>query len=225
MPSLSEVWPAIKPALLRGPSQVLDQSEPDLFGRMIQVVLEATVDARKATAAVGVLREADFLRPEELAQADLRELEETLRAGHVTIGPKPLRSAQRLAAWVVERGLAPDELASVSMSALRDSLLSVSGIGSATSDAILLFGLEQPSYPVDRATYRILARHGWIDTTVDYEEARDTVLTAVGTDPASLVELSEAMVRVGREFCKLNGPRCERCPLRPWLPESGPIEG
>ena len=39
----------------------------------------------------------------------------------------------------------------------------VPGIGLAAADAILLFALKRPSYPVDRATYRVLVRHGWLD--------------------------------------------------------------
>ncbi len=98
------------------------------------------------------------------------------------------------------------------------------GLGPATVDSILSRGLGRATYPVDRATYRILVRHGWLDPTADYDEARSVAESLAPDDSAMLTRLSAAFERVGRDFCKPTVAKCERCPLRSLLPEGGPRE-
>ena len=83
--------------------------------------------------------------------------------------------------------------------------------------------LGRPTYPLDRATFRILARHGWIETTTDYDEARDVVDSALGDRPSSFSRWESATAEIGLRHCKAQAPRCESCPLKPWLPEGGPV--
>ena len=136
----------------------------------------------------------------------------------------PLR---RVARWVVDHhagsaeALRDEDLAT---DQLREELLGLNGVGPATADALLLFALRRPVYPVDRATYRILIRHDWLDPTADYDEARAVVERQGPDDPSGLARLSDWLERVGREFCRAGVARCERCPLRPFLPEGGPSE-
>ena len=59
---------------------------------------------------------------------------------------------------------------------LREELSMIKGIGPATADAIILLALKRPSYPVDRASFRVLVRHGWIDSTATYDDARDLLV-------------------------------------------------
>ena len=102
----------------------------------------------------------------------------------------------------------------------------------AGADAILLYALKRPSYPVDRATYRVLVRHGWLDPTATYDEARDLLVDSVTDradvlneeeDPAvELAELAHGMEQLGRRFCRAAAPHCDGCPLESLLPEGGP---
>src|SRR5262249_44308684 len=94
----------------------------------------------------------------------------------------------------------------------------------ATADAILLFALGRAAYPVDRGTYRILVRHGWIDTSADYEEVSQLLVRLAGERPDELVRLSRGLVQVARQYCRVGSPRCTRCPLKAVLPEQGPLE-
>ena len=79
-------------------------------------------------------------------------------------------------------------------------------------------------YPLDRATYRILIRHGWLDSSADYDEARDVVERPWAGDPVTLARLSDWLARIGSEFCRVRVAKCDRCPLRGFLPEGGPVE-
>jgi endonuclease-3 related protein len=124
---------------------------------------------------------------------------------------------QRLARWVAGRGSA-EALDDISTGRLREELLGVNGIGPASADAVLLLALRRPVFPVDRASYRVLVRHGWLDTSADYEEARAAWERPAGDDPGTLARLAAGLEQVGREFCRASVARCERCPLRPLLP-------
>ena len=97
------------------------------------------------------------------------------------------------------------------------------GIGVATTDRILLRAFRRPVYPVDRASFRIWARHGWIEPDADYEDARGALESVLPDDPGGLDRLSRRLLALGKDFCRSARPHGERCPLRPLLPEGGAI--
>jgi endonuclease-3 related protein len=134
---------------------------------------------------------------------------------------------RRLAGWFASRF--PDEDDTGDESAwptarLRHDLAALSGIGQTKADAILLYGLGRPVYPVDRRTYRVLVRHGWIDAWADYNEVSELVVHAAVERPGELTMLSSWITAVAKDFCKLGSPRCQHCPLKPLLPEQGPLQ-
>ena len=114
-------------------------------------------------------------------------------------------------------------IASVPTADLRDELRTLRGISPAGVDAILLEGLRRPVFPVDRPSYRILARHGWLDPDAGYDEASDALRRYAPDDPPALQALAVHLDEIGTRFCKASAPKCEACPLRPLLPEGGPL--
>jgi endonuclease-3 related protein len=205
----------------------LDELEP--FEAVLATFLDRAIDVRKRKQVLSALREEGLLEPQTLAAVDESELDETLRSAGAPLARRVLVPLQRLARWILDRhkvsvvGL-NDSGNAIPTAALRDELLAIRGVGPASADAILLFALRRPSYPVDRATYRILARHAWIDPDADYEQARELLERLAPGDRTTLAELSDWFDRVGREFCRASVPRCDRCPLQPFLPEHGPVE-
>jgi endonuclease III related protein len=195
----------------------------DPFPALVAVLLERATDPRKAARALDVLADAGLLDPSALAGADAAEVDDALKSAGLVIAPRALAPIRRLAAWLAGRrpGASLDESATES---LREELSRINGIGPATADALLLLALRRPVYPLDRASYRILVRHGWADTATDYEAARAAVERPRAGDPDALARLSEQLARVGRDFCRPRAPKCDRCPLRPFLPDGGPIE-
>lgn len=185
----------------------------------------AALGGRGDRAALA-LDEAGLLDPAELAAVPLAEVVDVLRDARVETDPKVVRLLQRLAGWYashredLEDAPTPGEDRTPFP---RDELAAINGIGRATADAIALqvFGLV--AYPLDRATYRILVRHGWIDVTADYDDAAGVLIAATEAEPADLARVSLDFADVGRRFCKPAGPRCEPCPLKALLPEGGPI--
>lgn len=173
------------------------------------------------------LQEAGFSDPDALATASLEEVVDALRDFRVEANPKLIRLLQRLAGWYrdhrddLEFDPGPGE---DRPSFPHDELSAVNGVGRATADGVALHVFGQPTYPVDRASYRIMVRHGWIDPTFDYDEASQAVVAAAEGDAPVLAALSDAFEDLGRRYCKASGPRCEPCPLKAVLPEGGPIE-
>jgi len=143
------------------------------------------------------------------------------------LSARAIAPIRRLARLLVDRhGSSAQSLrkGSTPTEPLREELVGLNGIGPSTADAILLFALRRRAYPVDRATYRVLVRHGWLDPSADYDEARAVVEGQGPDDPTGLARLSSWMERIGRDYCRVGAPKCEHCPLRPVLPEGGPRE-
>ncbi|MBX6311544.1 MAG: endonuclease III [Isosphaeraceae bacterium] len=223
MPTLGESLPAILAALADryGRPSTVPLPE-DRFAAILAAYLGRTLEPRKVQAALVALQEAGLLDPAALAAADLAEVADATKSAKVPLSPRVLKPLGRLARWVADRGV--EELTDAPVSVLREELAALNGIGPASADAILLLALGRPSYPVDQATYRILTRHGWIDESANYEEARDVIEQAAHDDPATLAHLSSWLERLGRDFCRLRVAKCEYCPLQPFLPEGGPWE-
>jgi len=169
------------------------------------------------------LRDAGLLSLFELAQLDSAEFGEVVPEKSPASAAKAALLLKRAAEWWRANRLdeEPDRL---STEELRTGLLAIRGIGEATAEAILLGAFRRPAYPLDQATYRILFRHGWIDLATEPAEIRESLIRRLEADPSRLGFWSEAMARLGRQFCRVRVAHCQRCPLEPFLPEGGPVE-
>ena len=188
-------------------------------------VLAAFLDQQRgvrAAEALEALDAAGFINdPKALATADPRELADLIRNGQRPIPGGVVAGLIRLASWMAGHG-GIDGMADVATATLREELLGLRRIGPTLADRILGDGLGRSAFAVGRLDYRIMLRHGWIDATADYVEAREAVEYAAGDDPELLAALGAGFGRLGT-FCRAAAPRCDRCPLRPLLPEGGPI--
>lgn len=99
---------------------------------------------------------------------------------------------------------------------LRLELLSVNGIGPETADSILLYALNKPVFVIDAYTRRILSRHKLIREDAPYDEIQDFFMKNLRE--SALVRLFNEyhalLVRLGKEFCLKDKPKCDICPLK-----------
>lgn len=230
MPTFDDSYPEIERALLARygrPAATVDASL-DSFEAAVAVMLERTLDAKKVPKGISALSDAGLLEPQALAEADPIELVDLLKSAGVSATVRVVAPIRRLAAWLAgrqERGvLDPLRDESISTAELREELCALSGIGQATADAVLLWAGRRAVYPVDRATYRILVRHGWLDSSAEYDEARSLMERADRAQPDALSQLSAWFEQLGRDHCKASVAKCARCPLQPFLPEGGALE-
>lgn len=189
------------------------------FEAIVTRYLTTAVPVRLVETIRSGLEDAGLLDAAALGAADPGEIAEagTGSGDHRRLTwVAPLR---RLAAWWTSRGATVDR---ADDSSLFEELGALRGIGPATAHAILLFGLGRAVFPVSRPTYRVLLRHGWVDPGADYEEASEAGRQLGGGQTEPLRRLAAGLESIGTEFCRAAAPRCDRCPLKPWLPESGP---
>jgi len=97
---------------------------------------------------------------------------------------------------------------------LRNSLLAVKGIGPETADSILLYALNKPVFVIDAYTKRILSRHHFIQRQATYDEAQNLFRKNLQSNVKLFNEYHALLVKLGKEFCLKNKPRCAICPLR-----------
>jgi endonuclease III related protein len=241
MPSLDDALKAVRTAMIRQSSPVADDIEGLVpFEAMVAVVLDRALGDSRWRAALDGLGEGSLLTPDRLANAEIPEIADALREKGVGAKANSIAPLKYLARWVLEHRDTgnvpgecddPDEL-SLPLGLLREELGAIKGIGPATADAIVLFALKRPSYPVDRASFRVLVRHGWLDSTATYDEARDLLVERAmhGADEleekavTALSDVSYGMELLGRKYCRPAAPHCAGCPLEHLLPEGGPRE-
>jgi endonuclease III related protein len=241
MPTLDDAFGAVRTALIRHFGPARDDFEGLApFDAMVAVVLDRALGGGRWRAALDGLGDVNLLTPERLADAEIPEIADALREKGVAATAKTIAPVKHLARWAAGQrgaGILPvdvddtDKL-SVPLGSLREDLAILKGIGPAAADAIVLFALKRPSYPVDRASFRVLVRHGWLDATATYDEARDLLVERAmhcahdleEKTVTALSDFSHEMDRLGRQFCRASAPRCGDCPLEHLLPEGGPRE-
>ncbi|HYL10722.1 MAG TPA: hypothetical protein VEU31_08290 [Candidatus Acidoferrales bacterium] len=102
---------------------------------------------------------------------------------------------------------------------LREQLLAVHGIGPETADSILLYAGGHTVFVVDAYTRRILERHALAQADLPYEEMQSLLETSLPRDAQLYNEFHALIVEAGKRWCRRENPRCDQCPLRPFLPE------
>jgi endonuclease-3 related protein len=195
-------------------------AEVGTFEAVARVYLGQWGEVRAVARTIDAIRESGWLEPEALAGADPSAVADAWREAGTKGLVKLVPALQRLTRWAA--GIL-DRAEETPTEALREGLRAIKGVGPGTADAILLEGLGRAAYPVDRATYRVLTRHGWLDPSADYDEARSLVEGELPDDARGLSRLATGFAEIGRAACKANVAKCERCPLRPLLPEGGPL--
>jgi endonuclease-3 related protein len=176
---------------------------------MAGAVLVQNTAWRNAAAAVGALREAGLLGPEDMAALAAERLSGLIRSsGYHRVKARRLLS---LCNWLNRRG-GIAALRGRRTCRLREELLDVHGIGPETADAILLYALGRPVFVADAYAFRIFGRTGFWSGPADYESLRAAVEQCL-PDTEQLNELHALLVAHARQHCRVQ-PRCADCPLR-----------
>jgi len=102
----------------------------------------------------------------------------------------------------------------VNFSKLRKDLLAVKGIGQETADSILLYALNKPIFVVDAYTKRIFSRHGYFKEEATYIEVQEFFMQNMPKKARLFNEYHALLVRLAKEFCVKNKPKCVDCPIR-----------
>ena len=167
--------------------------------------------------AIANLRRERLLTPRAIERAPAPRLARLIRSsGYFRQKTKKLKAFVRFLR--VEFGGSLARMFRTPTAQLRARLLAVHGVGPETADSILLYAGEHPVFVVDAYTRRILSRHGLASEKAGYEVIREFFESRLPRDSALFSEYHALLVQVGKNWCRPSAPRCETCPLRPFLP-------
>jgi len=190
------------------------------FEVLVGDVLVQSTSWRNVEKAIQNLREQGLLNPRPLYELPLEELGELIRpVGYYRLKARRLHNT--LALLVNGYGGSLERMFRSDVSALREELLGINGIGPETADSILLYAGHHPTFVVDTYTFRVFARHGWIGFDAGYDEIKEHFESGLEKDSVLFNEYHALLVRVGHIHCR-KVPQCVGCPLADLLPEGGP---
>jgi len=183
------------------------------FEVMVGAILTQNTSWHNVTKAIDNLKKHDMLDPHKLLKLPEKKLAAFIRpAGFYNLKAKRLRNFLK---FFIERYSGDArKMSRPAAKTLRAELLSINGIGEETADSILLYALKKPVFVVDAYTRRIFARHGFIRDSASYEQIQNIFLARLPADEKKFNEYHALLVRLGKEFCLKNSPRCEKCPIK-----------
>ncbi len=169
--------------------------------------------------AIKNLKSAGVFDPDSLLGLGQSELAALIRpAGYFNQKARKIRD---FLVWFRENG-GFEAMRKAETDDLRESLLSVRGIGPETADSILLYALGRPIFVVDAYTARVLARHEIISSDADYDSIQSLFHDNLPRDLQMFNEFHALFVRLGKERCRKREPLCENCPIET-LPGYPPV--
>ena len=161
--------------------------------------------------AIANLRSAGAMSVPALHALAQEQLAELIRpAGYFNIKARRLKNL--IAAVHNEYGDDLDAFLDRPVPTLRETLLSINGIGRETADAIILYAAGMPNFVVDAYSFRIMLRHRLIDEQADYEAVKELLESNLPSDVELYNDFHAQFVAIGKHYCKPTA-RCEGCPL------------
>lgn len=182
------------------------------FEVMVGAILTQNTNWQNVERAIANLKKRRVLDPEKLCRLPEKKLALLIRpAGYYNIKAGRLKAL--LEFLKAHCGCDIKRLGRRGAQALRCDLLSVKGVGEETADSILLYALNKPVFVVDAYTKRIFSRHRLIPQDATYGETQELFMRNLKSDTKFFNEYHALLVRLGKEYCLKNNPRCAGCPL------------
>jgi endonuclease-3 related protein len=174
-------------------------------------VLTQNVSWKNVEKALAMLKRDRVLSPEILHQMVHEELAGRIRStGYYN--QKAIK-VRHLLDWMKLREYGLDELRTCDISAARDILLSIKGIGAETADSILLYALNRKIFVVDSYTRRLLTRLGIIGGDEGYEVIQSLFHDKFRGGVREFQEYHALIVEHAKVHCAKK-PQCDGCFLR-----------
>lgn len=185
-----------------------------VFEVMVGAMLTQNTNWSNVEKAITVLKERKLLTVRKLYQLPQKRLANLIKsAGYYNVKAQRLKNFLRFffQCYAGEIKL----MGAQDLKTLRGQLLLVNGIGPETADSILLYALNKPVFVVDTYTKRIFSRHGLIKADADYVQCQDIFTRNLKADAQMFGEYHALLVKLGKDYCRKQNPKCEICPLWP----------
>ncbi len=183
-----------------------------VFEIMVGAILTQNTNWSNVQKAILMLKEKKLLTAPKLYALPQKQLAGLIKsAGYYNVKAARLKSFLK---FFFGRYAAKIKLMGAQdLKTLRAQLLAVKGIGPETADSMLLYALNKPVFVVDTYTKRILSRHGLIKAETDYSQCQDIFMRHLGHDAQLFGEYHALLVKLGKDYCRKQNPKCEICPL------------
>lgn len=181
---------------------------------IIGAVLTQNTAWTNVERAIVNLKAASVMTVRDVHELDVDALAELVKpAGTFRVKARRLKA---LADWIDRNyGCELDLMFRADPMTLRESLLSVAGVGPETADAILLYAGGVATFVVDAYTQRILRRHFLVEPGASYDQTKTICESSLPKDARVYNECHALLVELGKRFCRPTA-RCDQCPLRLW---------
>ena len=173
------------------------------------------VDDVKRERIFDELREKVGLRPSDILNASIDQLDQVTRLG----GPQRHSSQLKECALIAFNEFGGDLNAVLKLPVAQSikALRQFPGIGEPGAEKILLFTGTHPILALDSNGLRVLLRLGFGEEkknyTGSYRSVREAIADEVKGDCDTLIEAHQLLRQHGKSICKTNKPRCNDCPV------------
>lgn len=190
-------------------------SEREPFKTLITTIISQNTADRNTARAFEKLSKRFEIKPEVLANAEIRQLEECLKvAGLYKTKAKTIRKISRVILEKFHGDL--KSVLSLPFEEARESLMQLPGVGPKTADVVLLFCAEKPTIPVDTHVNRVSKKLGLAPANGDYETIRKSLQSLYNPEDYLAVHL--LLISLGRKYCRARKPLCKQCPVNSLCP-------
>jgi endonuclease-3 len=187
----------------------------DPFKTLIMTIISQNTNDRNTARAFENLSNKFRITPDNLAEADVKEIEESLRtAGLYRSKSKAIKQVSEIIYKSHAGNLT--NILSFPLEEARRELLQLPGVGPKTADVVLLFAANKATLPVDTHVSRVSKRLGLSPRSGGYEDIRKALQTLF--DPKDYLAVHVLLIQHGRKYCRARKPLCNGCPLGNFCP-------
>lgn len=180
------------------------------FPTLVATIISQNTTSKNAGKAFEKLSEKYQIKPDALANADEKEVEEALRiAGLYRNKTETIKKVSRIVLREFHGSLG--FIRSLPLEEARKSLMSLPGVGPKTADVVLLFSARKHTVPVDTHVNRVSKRLGLAPEGGGYEEVRTALQSLFAAEDYLAVHV--LLIALGRRYCKALKPLCQQCPI------------
>ena len=183
------------------------------FEILVGAILTQQTSWKNVEKAVANLKDAHMLDISKISECDIDYLQQLVHpAGFYR--QKAIR-LKEICSAIIKDYDGFENFLSLDAKNLRESLLSMKGIGRETADSIILYASGKPVFVVDAYTRRILGRvYGQEEAyrNIGYDELQKEIESGIKKDLGLYKDFHAQMVQLGKDYC-LKKPLCTNCPL------------
>ncbi len=181
------------------------------FEVIVGAVLTQQTSWNNVAKAIAALKSAGKMTLNSICSIKTEELEKLIRpSGYYRQKSKRLKA---LCLHIKRKHSTLEAFLSQEKGALREELLSISGIGKETADSIILYAAGKPIFVIDAYTKRILSKVFGMQEDMDYDSMQAMFQERIRPNARLYNDMHAQFVEIGKNYCRKSEPACRACPI------------